>query len=381
MRRIKKGSAILLAAALVFSALALPKAYAAGPIEVGKTDCSITVNVANSKYADGTPVFRELPGLPVSINLYKVANVDVSGNFTGIGSFEDIDFTGISIDEEDDVVAAYWEELSTEVAGIIDDSTSITSTKEGTTSNGTVNFTGLSTGLYLVYAQEKESTDYLYKFKPYLISLPGNNYDPSNASSSDAWVYNITVGLKPEKQDRYGDLKVIKNLTSYNETTDGAYFTFLVKASKADNDTEDVRFEYEEVFALKFDAPGQKEFVLKRIPAGSLVTVTEIVETVTNADGSTEYKSGASYKLTSENYQTETIAADQMVSVSFTNTNNGGLNDGTGKVNQFRAVYDEGTKSWVWTCEAVDDSAAADEEYRVVVPEEETVPVPLTDVQ
>ena len=162
MRRIKKGSAILLAAALVFSALALPKAYAAGPIEVGKTDCSITVNVANSKYADGTPVFRELPGLPVSINLYKVANVDVSGNFTGIGSFEDIDFTGISIDEEDDVVAAYWEELSTEVAGIIDDSTSITSTKEGTTSNGTVNFTGLSTGLYLVYAQEKESTDYLY---------------------------------------------------------------------------------------------------------------------------------------------------------------------------------------------------------------------------
>ena len=127
-----------------------------------------------------------------------------------------------------------------------------------------------------------------------MISLPGNNYDPSNANSSDAWVYNITVGLKPEKQDRYGDLKVIKNLTSYNETTDGAYFTFLVKASKADNDTEDVRFEYEEVFALKFDAPGQKEFVLKRIPAGSLVTVTEIVETVTNADGSTEYKSGAS---------------------------------------------------------------------------------------
>ena len=65
MRRIKKGSAILLAAALVFSALALPKAYAAGPIETEKADCKITVNVANSKYAEGTPVFGELSTLEV----------------------------------------------------------------------------------------------------------------------------------------------------------------------------------------------------------------------------------------------------------------------------------------------------------------------------
>ena len=348
MRKIKKGSAILLAAALVFSALALPKAYAAGPIETEKADCKITVNVANSKYADGSPVFSELPKLEIPVKLYKVANVDVSGDFTGITPFDDVNFTGISIDEDEEDVAAHWEALSTEAAGIVDENTGLTSIT-GNTSNGTVEFTGLTTGLYLVYAQVTESTNYEYHFKPYLISLPGNNYDPETEGSSDDWVYTASVGLKPEKLDRYGDLKIIKNLDTYNETIDGATFVFKVEATKTDVDTKKPKVVYSNVVAIDFNAPGEKFVLIEDIPAGADVTVTEIY-------------TGASYKLTSDAVKTTVIIADgeegAPATVDFSNTYDYHLNGGNGVVNSF--IYNQDAAGNVtWTHSAMSDSTEA----------------------
>lgn len=345
MRRIKKGSAILLAAALVFSALALPKAYAAGPIETEKADCKITVNVANSKYAEGTPVFGELSTLEVPVKLYKVATVDVSGNFTGISPFNDVDFTGISIDEDEKVVAAHWEDLSAESAEIADANTSLTPiTKK--ISNGTVEFTDLTTGLYLVYAQVTESTNYEYHFKPYLISLPGNNYDPKTEGSSDDWVYNVTVGLKPEKLDRYGDLIIKKTLDVYNSTNSNATFVFQVEASKTDVDTGEKKVVYSNVVSMAFEEAGTKELCIEKIPAGATVTVKEVY-------------SGASYEVKSDAEDEAVIVADvkydsvdekeeivevETAEVEFSNTHNGIPHGGSGVINNFKF----GNDGWEW---------------------------------
>ena len=68
------------------------------------------------------------------------------------------------------------------------------------------------TGLYLVSVEQLVTPNYVYTFTPYLISLPNNYY--SGEGTSDAWVYNLTgdnaIGLKPEQQQRTGDLIINK---------------------------------------------------------------------------------------------------------------------------------------------------------------------------
>ena len=53
---------------------------------------------------------------------------------------------------------------------------------------------------------------YLYKFNPYIISLPDNLYYQSGDAKDDAWIYDVTTGLKPERENRYGSLKIVKTL-------------------------------------------------------------------------------------------------------------------------------------------------------------------------
>ena len=349
MRKKKKIGVFLLTAAIVFSALVLPKTHAAGPIDINKNDCKITVNFANNVYSAGTSTsFGELETLGVEVRLYRVASVDVSGDFTGIGKFSGVDLSGMSIDEDDNAVAEYWEDKASEVKGIVDANASIEKFSK-TTSAGEAIFTGLQTGLYLVDAQTKESTTNVYNFKPYLIALPGNNYNPSVAASSDAWVYEITVGLKPEKADRYGDIKIVKNLNIYNETIDGATFVFKVEASKTDVDTKESKPVYSDVVAIDFNAPGMKEVLISDIPAGAKVTVTEVY-------------TGASYKLTSEASKETVIIADgepgAPATVDFSNTYDGYLNGGNGIVNSF--IYSQDAEgNAVWSHSAMSDSTSA----------------------
>lgn len=336
MRKRNKIGALALAAVIAFSVLVLPKTHAAGPIEINKSDCKIAVNVANNVYPAGTATgFGELATLGVDVNLYRVATVDVSGDFTGIGKFSDVDLTGMSIDEDENEVAQYWENKAAEVKGIVDANTDIEAVSK-TTSNGTVEFTGLQTGLYLVDAQTKESTTNVYSFKPYLIALPGNNYDPSASVSSDAWIYEITVGLKPEKANRYGDLVITKTLNAYNETIGGATFVFQVDAVKEDVDTNQVVYSYSDVHSLTFNDFGSNTITIKNIPAGADVTVTEVY-------------TGASYELVTAASQATVIVADSEVGVAFENTYNEKVNGGSGKVNAFKATKNDDGWSWDYT--------------------------------
>lgn len=322
----KRGLAVVLAVALVLSAFVLPKAYAASKV-VTSTKCSIEINVSTLK-------FKELSTVPVIVNLYKVANISELGEYTGTGAFESLDFT----DVDDKITAEAWKTKADAAKALVTEDLEKTATI--TLDAGTGTASNLDTGLYLIDAQTAESETNKYEFQPYLISLPNNYY---NATGNDTWDYNLTgedaIGLKPAKSDLLGDLEIVKTLDAYNETIDGATFVFQVEAVKKDADTGEEKNVYSNVVSMRFKGPGTEKLVIEDIPAGAVVTVTEIY-------------TGASYELTSEASKTETIVADQMKTVTFDNTFNNELKGGNGIVNSF--IYDDTNGSW--THKATEDS-------------------------
>ena len=218
-KRLKQGSTFLLAVALTFPLLTLPGAKAANAIDTD-AECSIQFDI------DGNS--SELLSASIPVNLYKVASVDVSGNYTATGTFAKLDFSSVSADNLD-TAAATWSERAAEAKKLLKDDTEPTTTVTLTQGRGTA--TGLKTGLYLVDTPEVVTTNYTYTFTPYLVSLPTNNY---YSNGNDNWIYDLTkeynsaVGLKPEEHARYGDLKINKTLAHHNATT-GKKATFVFK--------------------------------------------------------------------------------------------------------------------------------------------------------
>ena len=318
-KRLKQGSTFLLAVALTFPLLTLPGAKAASAINTGQK-CSIEFDISGNS--------SELLSASIPVNLYKVASVDESGNYTGIGAFSKLDLSSVSADNLD-AAAATWAERAAEAKKLLKDDTEPTTT---TLTQGRGTATGLDTGLYLVDTPKVITPNYTYTFTPYLVSLPTNNYYSGNGASDD-WIYDLTkehnsaVGLEPEQHVRYGNLVINKELVDHNATFgNNATFVFQIDITTLDNKKE-TRIE-----ELTFDAAGSDSVTIEKIPAGSTVTVTEVY-------------SGASYKLTSENNVTATIVANdekeagqagETAVVSFTNEHDGRTNGGYGVKNNFK---------------------------------------------
>ena len=320
-KRLKQGSTFLLAVALTFPLLTLPGAKAANAIDTD-AECSIQFDIGGSS---------ELLNA-VQVNLYKVASVDESGNYTATGAFSKLDFSSVSADNLD-TAAATWAERAKEAQGKLTDSegnTVVDPIKTVTQKNGRFYQDKLETGLYLVDTPKVITPNYTYTFTPYLISLPTNNYYNNNHTNDD-WIYNLTgsnaVSLKTEQHVRYGNLVINKELVDHNATFgNNATFVFQIDIKKPDEKKE-TRIE-----ELTFNAAGSDSVTIEKIPAGSTVTVTEVY-------------SGASYKLTSQNNVTATIVANdekeagqagETAVVSFTNEHDGRTNGGYGVKNNFK---------------------------------------------
>ena len=273
-------------------------------------------------------------GVTVQVNLYKVASVDESGNYTVTDAFTGPDLSSVSADDLDKA-AATWAKRAETAQGKLTDSEGnpVVEPKTVTLQNGKGYKDKLETGLYLVDTPKVITTNYTYTFKPYLVSLPTNNYYSGNGASDD-WIYNLTgsnaVGLKPEQHVRYGDLVINKELVDHNATFgDEATFVFQIDITTLDKKKE-TRIE-----ELTFSAAGKNSVTITKIPAGSEVVVNEIY-------------SGASYQLTSDrnqiNQTVKIIATDEKeagkagaaVEVSFTNEHNGRTNGGYGVRNNFK---------------------------------------------
>ncbi len=325
-KRLKQGSTFLLAVALTFPLLTLPGAKAANAIDTD-AECSIEFDIGGS-----SELLND--GVTVQVNLYKVASVDESGNYTVTDAFTGLDLSSVSADDLDKA-AATWAKRAETAQGKLTDSEGnpVVEPKTVTLQNGKGYKDKLETGLYLVDTPKVITTNYTYTFKPYLVSLPTNNYYSGNGASDD-WIYNLTgsnaVGLKPEQHVRYGDLVINKELVDHNATFgDEATFVFQIDITTLDKKKE-TRIE-----ELTFSAAGKNSVTITKIPAGSEVVVNEIY-------------SGASYQLTSDrnqiNQTVKIIATDEKeagkagaaVEVSFTNEHNGRTNGGYGVRNNFK---------------------------------------------
>ena len=318
-KRLKQGSTFLLAVALTFPLLTLPGAKAANAINTGQK-CSIEFDISGNS--------SELLSASIPVNLYKVASVDESGNYTGIGAFSKLDLSSVSADNLD-AAAATWAERAAEAKKLLKDDTEPTTT---TLTQGRGTATGLDTGLYLVDTPKVITPNYTYTFTPYLVSLPTNNYYSGNGASDD-WIYDLTkeynsaVGLKPEQHVRYGNLVINKELVDHNATFgNNATFVFQIDITTLDEKKE-TRIE-----ELTFSAAGSHSVTIEKIPAGSHVTVTEVY-------------SGASYELASAKSQETDIIANpeketevefKPAKVSFINKNDGRTNGGYGVKNNFK---------------------------------------------
>ena len=317
-KRLKQGSTFLLAVALTFPLLTLPSAKAASAIDTDK-ECSIQFDIGGSS---------ELLKAGIPVNLYKVASVDESGNYTGIGAFSKLDLSSVSADNLD-AAAATWAERAAEAKKLLKDDTEPTTT---TLTQGRGTATGLDTGLYLVDTPKVITPNYTYTFTPYLVSLPTNNYYSGNGASDD-WIYDLTkeynsaVGLKPEQHVRYGNLVINKELVDHNATFgNNATFVFQIDITTLDEKKE-TRIE-----ELTFSAAGNDSVTITKIPAGSHVKVTEVY-------------SGASYELASAKSQETDIIANpeketevefRPAEVSFINKHDGRTNGGYGVKNNFK---------------------------------------------
>lgn len=133
-------------------------------------------------------------------------------------------------------------------------------------------------GLYLVWAKPLLTEEYEYVFSPYLVSVPDNAYGREENAESDAWIYEVTVGLKPERRERRLDLEIDKTLLNYQPDSGEAMFVFEVTAEKeiTENGVTSTKIVYNDVVGLSFGESGQKTLRIKNIPAGSKVTVREI---------------------------------------------------------------------------------------------------------
>lgn len=314
-KRLKQGTTFLLALALAFPLLTLPGARAANAIETDRK-CSVSFSVSG----EGNELTAA--DTDIKVNLYKVADVDVSGNYTATKDFTGLNVSSVSADDKD-AAASEWADRAKEAQKMLKESVKPTATV--TLAKGIGSKDGLATGLYLVDTPEVVTTNYTYTFTPYLVSLPTNNY---YSNGNDTWIYDLTdtnaIGLKPEEHARYGDLKINKTLANHNATTGKkATFVFKIEITPLKGKTE-TRIE-----SLDFEAAGDSSVTITKIPAGAKVKVTEVY-------------SGASYKLTSANDQTATIVATDRgstntpASVSFTNDIDDNMNGGYGVKNNFK---------------------------------------------
>lgn len=296
----------------------------------------------------------------VALDLYLLADAEAVPGYDAFSFVFREGYDSLSVDGEMD--SAAWRALAQEAARLALAPGGAPREPDLAGQSLDTEISGLTAGLYLVIARgaempaEKyvseiegedgetrlvtlaESESYVYTFQPELAVLPWKDAQTGeegsvtapNTANAGAWITDVKMELKPEREDRYGKLRIVKGLDLY-ENSEPATFVFSVVGVR---DGETV---YSNVTALTFSQAGLMEAELDRIPVGAQVTVTEVY-------------SGASYTVVGDLSQTAVITAEEAAQVRFDNTYDGQKRRGHGILNQFR--YNEGEDGdggWEWT--------------------------------
>lgn len=334
-RNLKRGCALALAVLLALPCVNLMQARAAGPV-VQVRDCELTVAVDTTETVWGVGVgagasAEDFENMTVTVNVYKVADMNVSAEFTPTEAFQGMDFNVVM---NKDTNAATWENLAKDA---VEKLGNVKPTKTGEIANGNpAVIDGLDVGMYLIMPQETFNRDATrkYVFTPYLTALPSSDYTQTGTGSDD-WQYDRTIYLKGEAQPQFGKLTINKTLSNYNETLGLTTSVFEIVGKDAQENVV-----YTNVASITHNGAGTESVTIENIPAGIKVTVTEVY-------------AGASYEIDGENVKIATIVSDEAVgpgnaeaSVAFTNKLNGGHDSGYGLMNEFKAGEDG---DWEWT--------------------------------
>lgn len=336
-RSMKSGCALALAALLALPCINLMQARAAGPI-IQDQDCTLTVSVPENMTDLGSDASAaDFDKMTIPVDLYKVADVDVSGVFTSTETFSDIDYN-VVMDPETN--AATWSNLATETGEALKDSDEEPFEHGEIAGGNSAVIDGLKPGMYLVVPQDTFNADATVKYvlTPYLTALPSSDYT-LGMGSDDTWEYERTIFLKGEAEPQFGKLTIQKTLENYNETLGPMTCVFQIDGRKTDDPQGDVV--YSNVVSITLSGAGTESTTIENIPAGLKVTVTEVYE-------------GASYEVADGSVRDNiTIVSDAGVeagqaqaSASFRNQYNGGNRGGYGVTNEFTVLEDG---NWGWT--------------------------------
>lgn len=332
-RSMKSGCALALAALLALPCINLMQARAAGPI-IQDQDCTLTVSVPENMTDLGSDASAaDFDKMTIPVDLYKVADVDVSGVFTSTETFSDIDYN-VVMDPETN--AATWSNLATETGEALKDSDEEPFEHGEIAGGNSAVIDGLKPGMYLVVPQDTFNADATVKYvlTPYLTALPSSEYTLTG-TGSDEWQYEREIFLKGEAEPQFGKLTIQKTLANYNAALGPMTCVFQIDGSDAQGDVV-----YSNVVSITLSDANPVSETIENIPAGLKVRVTEVY-------------AGASYEVVGDNLKETTIVSDAGVeagrdqaSVSFANQYNGGNRGGYGVTNEF-TVLENG--DWEWT--------------------------------
>ena len=334
--RNRKGAGLLalaLTLALAFSVTGALESRAAIAVDVD-AECTLSIDTS-ALYGLMETDYQKSETKPedveVTVDLIKVATIDESGSYAPTGLFSEdteleakLDDVSADTDEDD------WKDLASWLAQAVTDGDGklkVTANYTGTAGEDEfVKFEALNTGMYLVVPRQVETYFYMYDFTPYLVSLPHNYYNPDDAASSDDWVYKVTMGLKPGRVERYGSIEIDKELTEMSMMPGGsATFVFQVDIETLQGDKE------QRMVSMTVDKPGSNSIFVKDIPAGSVVTVTEVYSGAGYevADGASDVWIGKDLPADDEN------STGPVVNVPFRNQPSGTTTGGYGIENHF----------------------------------------------
>ena len=295
---------------------------------------------------------------PIQVYAWKLADMTEGGRYEFQGVFQ-----ALSI--EDDSSQDGWKNLTQAAMELLfemdekgqptgkpltepDYNGTVKVTEEGKQTE-TEGFENMELGLYFVLADNGKSPKYEYSFNPMIISLPWSEYQYAGGNASDTWQYAREATLKPARALRYGDIRIVKTLTSHNMAQGDVTFVFDVTAREGEE------IVYSNVVSATFSAAGTQEILVSHIPAEVLVTVTEVYSgancIVTVIDGESKAVLAA-----------EEDGSTEPVSFRFENEYDEQANRGYGVENQFRYRVDQetGRSGYEWSTNRLDIGAGAE---------------------
>ncbi len=319
--------------------------------------CSLTVEAIQPDASEER--LEDLEKADIVVDLYRVA---VARKTPGVNTYlykpEEF-YKGLSFPDE--IKESDWADMAQAAAVMALDpenpDTPVKTAKPGETMGD------LSGGLYLMIARGQAMEDYTmlqkeegapdrlvtlarsllntYTFSPQLVSLPmkdptvDENHNSSvNTANPGPWIYDVTAYLKPVPENRYGSLEIVKTLRTY-ETKEPGIFVFQIEAALGGQTV------YSDVESLIFTEAGQQTIRIEnKIPAGAMVTVTEIYE-------------GGTYEIASEKEQTVQIVAEDFVRAEFVNDYTDDRKGGHGIINQFDYTGTGAFDGWDWKSDPV----------------------------